>query len=113
MVLPENPGSPGSVVRRSAFGALEVVGDLPSTVRARVQSVTEVPGGDMVLDLGGGLRADLGAATQLPVKLEALESVLAGASLSGPEVIDLGVPGEPTVSQGDSNGTGVVSTGPP
>jgi len=112
VVLSVDPGPPGSVLGPSASSALAVICYLPPSLRSQVRSVTEGSGGEMILDLGGGLRADLGSATQLRVKFEALESVLAGANLSGPEVVDLTVPEEPTVSQGVSNGTGVVSTGP-
>jgi cell division protein FtsQ len=112
LVLSVDPPPPGSALGAAASGALTVVRDLPAPVRTRVQSVTEGSGGQMMLDLNGGIRADLGSASQLGAKFEALESVLAGATLSGREVIDLSVPEEPTVSPGVANGAGVVSTGP-
>jgi cell division protein FtsQ len=112
LVLSVDPPPPGSALGPAAGGALAIVRDLPAPVRTRVQSVTEGSGGEMTLDLGGGLRADLGPASQLGAKFEALESMLAGATVSGREVIDLSVPEEPTVSPGAAGGAGVVSTGP-
>ena len=50
------------------------------------------------MDLGGGITAVLGSTTDLQAKLIALASVLAGAHVSAPAVIDVTVPDEPTVA---------------
>jgi hypothetical protein len=60
--------------------------------------VTVEPSGTVRLDLGGGVQVLVGRARSLGPKLASLRSVLAGAPPPGPEVIDVTVPGEPTVA---------------
>jgi hypothetical protein len=63
----------------------------------RVLHVTTDAQGMVTLDLGRGLRAVLGSTDGTEAKLTALASVLAGAPVSGPAVIDVTVPDEPTI----------------
>jgi hypothetical protein len=65
----------------------------------RVLKVTANAQARVSLDLGGGVSAVLGPTTGLQAKLTALASVLAGAHVSPPAVIDVTVPDEPTVGR--------------
>ncbi len=98
LVVPVAAGRPGSVLANVARGALVVARDLPPPLKSRVRTVIVATGGRVVLDLGGGLQATLGPPSGLGAKFEALESLLAGTPLTGPGMIDLTVPEEPTVS---------------
>ncbi len=97
LVAPVAPGPPGTVLAGAARPALAVAAALPAALAGRVQQVAVGAGGVVTLDLGGGLRAALGRTDGLRAKLVALDSVLAGAQVSGPAMIDVTVPGEPTV----------------
>jgi cell division protein FtsQ len=97
--VPETAGRPGSVIGGPALGALAVARGLPALLRSRVRTVIVGAGGEVVLDLGGGLSVTLGPPSELGAKFESLESLLAGTALAGPAVIDLTVPEEPTVSR--------------
>jgi cell division septal protein FtsQ len=97
LVAPVTPGRPGTVLSGAARPALEVASALPSTVAARVQRVTTDARGTVTLDLGGGVSARLGTTSELPAKLVALASVLSEVHLTGPALIDVTVPDEPTV----------------
>ncbi|HUC38026.1 MAG TPA: FtsQ-type POTRA domain-containing protein [Acidimicrobiales bacterium] len=90
--------SPGSVLGLVARNALSVIVDLPAQLRAQVRGVAAGGPSGVVLDLAGGEQAVLGPRDQLPAKFEALESLIAANALAGPEVVDLTVPNEPTVS---------------
>jgi cell division protein FtsQ len=97
LVAPVTPGPPGTVLARAARPALEVASALPPSLAGRVRHVTADAQGMVTLDLGGGVRAVLGSVAAVQAKLTALASVLAGAPVSGPAVIDVTVPDEPTV----------------
>jgi cell division protein FtsQ len=97
LVVPVVPGPPGAVLAGGAHPALVVAAALPPALAGRVQQVVVGAGGAVTLDLGGGLSAALGRTDGVHAKLVALASVLAGARVSGPAVIDVTVPGEPTV----------------
>ncbi len=99
LVAPVTPGRPGTVLARPAHPALEVASALPSALTGRVLRVTVTTGGLVSLDLGGGVSAALGSTARLEAKLTALASVLAGAHVSPPAVIDVTVPDEPTVGR--------------
>ena len=94
---PVTPGRPGTVLAGAAQPALAVGSALPAALRGRVRQVTVDARGAVTLDLGGGVRAVLGRTDQMAAKLTALASVLAGAHVAGPAVIDVTVPDEPTV----------------
>jgi cell division protein FtsQ len=97
LVAPVVPGPPGAVLAGGARPALAVAAALPAALAGRVRQVAVGAGGVVTLDLGGGVHATLGRTDELHAKLVALASVLAGAQVSGPAMIDLTVPGEPTV----------------
>lgn len=99
LVAPVTPGRPGTVLASSARPALEVASALPPTLAGRVVNVTAGTRGVVSLDLGGGVSAVLGSTAGLEAKLTALASVLAGAHVSPPAVIDVTVPDEPTVGR--------------
>ncbi len=94
---PVSPGPPGAVLAPAARPALQVGAALPASLAGRVLDVTVDARGMVTLDLGGGVSAALGTTAELPAKLTAVASVLAGAPLKGPAVIDVTVPDEPTV----------------
>lgn len=106
LTSPAPPGGPGTTLGRAAQPGLEVVAAAEHVLPDRVAGVTVGPRGSVILDLGKGVRATLGATVGPPSavgsKLAALASVLAGTAPTGPELIDVSVPGEPTVSPGAS-----------
>lgn len=92
-------GAPGTHLTGSVQGGLAVAQSLgPAGLEGKVQQVVEAADGSVTLVLAGGVRALLGQAEQVGSKLDALASVLAGAAPAGAEIIDLRVPGEPTVA---------------
>jgi cell division protein FtsQ len=91
-------GRPGTLVGASAAPAIAVAAALPPSIRPRVVAVDSASGGRVDLDLGHGITAVLGTTDQLLDKFEALASVLAGASITGPATIDVTVPDEPVVT---------------
>jgi len=97
LVAPVVPGRPGTILAGAARPALMVAAALPPALAGRVLQVAAGPAGVVTLNLGGGVTALLGRTDALRAKLVALASVLAGAPVSGPAVIDVTVPGEPTV----------------
>ncbi|HVA03278.1 MAG TPA: FtsQ-type POTRA domain-containing protein [Acidimicrobiales bacterium] len=99
LVAPVTPGRPGTVLASPARPALDVASALPPTLAGRVVKVTADTRGMVSLDLGGGVSAVLGSTAGLQAKLTALASVLAGAHVSPPAVIDVTVPDEPTVGR--------------
>jgi len=74
-----------------------VAAALPATIAGRVQEVAVDVRGTVTLGIGARLSAVLGSTQDLQAKLVAVASVLAGARLSGPAVINVTVPDEPTV----------------
>jgi cell division protein FtsQ len=99
LVAPVTPGRPGTVLAGPARPALEVASALPPALAGRVLKVAANARARVSLDLGGGVSAVLGSTTGLQAKLTALASVLAGAHVSPPAVIDVTVPDEPTVGR--------------
>jgi cell division protein FtsQ len=97
LVAPVAPGHPGTVLAPAARPALQVAAALPASLAGRVRDVSANARGMVTLDLGGGVSASLGSTAELPAKLTAVASVLAGARVSSPSVIDVTVPDEPTV----------------
>jgi len=94
---PVAPGRPGTVLAPAARPALAVAAALPATIVGRVHEVAVDTRGTVTLGLGARLSAVLGSTQDLQAKLVAVASVLAGARLSGPAVINATVPDEPTV----------------
>jgi len=104
LVAPVDPGRPGTVLARSARPALEVAAAMAASLSARVLQVTVDSRGAVRLDLGGGVSAVLGSTQELQAKLSSLASVLAGAPVSGPAVIDVTDPAEPAVGPAPRSG---------
>jgi hypothetical protein len=77
---------------------LEVASTLPPSFVAQVTAVTVEPGGWVQLSMTTPIEVDIGTATQLPAKYEAVSSILAGATLHAGDVIDVSVPDAPTVT---------------
>ena len=97
LVAPVTPGPPGTVLARAARPALQVAAALPPVLAGQVLKVSANAQGMVTLVLGDAVTAVLGSTDALQAKLTALASVLAGAHVSGPAVIDVTVPDEPTV----------------
>jgi cell division protein FtsQ len=96
--VPGAGASLGPGARPALLAVVAAAGRLPLAVSA----VKVGPGGAVTLVLAGGVQAELGPARQLSSKVAALRSVLLGAPASGPEVVDVEVPGEPTVGPASS-----------
>jgi cell division protein FtsQ len=94
---PVTPGRPGTVLPSAARPALAVASALTPTLAARVVEVAVDTHGMVTLDLGARLSARLGSTQDLQAKLVAVASVLAGAHVSSPAMIDVTIPDEPTV----------------
>ncbi len=99
VVAPGPVGAAGSWLSPSAAPALAVAAAVPPALAGRVQQVTADTGGQVTLALDGGVRVDFGPAVAVAAKFESLVAVLAdpAAAPSGPAVIDVRAPGEPTV----------------
>ncbi len=97
LVAPVTPGRPGTVLAGAARPVLRVASALPPSLSARVLEVSADAHGTVRLNLGGGVSAVLGPATEVQAKLTALATVLSGAQVMGPAVIDVTYPDEPTV----------------
>ena len=91
-------GAAGRHLGRAAGPGLAVVGALPGQLPVAPRTIVVAPDGTVTLALADGVQARLGRADSLPSKLAALRSVLLGAPPSGPEVVDVTVPAEPTVA---------------
>jgi cell division protein FtsQ len=104
LVAPVTPGLPGTVLNRAAGPALRVAAALPAALVGRVVTVTADAVGSVTLDLGGGVTAKLGSTTALEAKFTAVATVLAGVHVSGPAVIDVSIPDEPTVGPPPARG---------
>jgi cell division protein FtsQ len=89
-------GRPGSTLPSVAGPGLRVAAALPAALASRVTAVAVDRRGNVTLSLSGGLIATLGATVDLPAKFESLASVVEGAHPTGPGVIDVSVPEEPT-----------------
>ena len=90
-------GRPGSTLPGAAGSGLMVANVIPSVLSGRVTTVQVLPDGMVDLLLSDGLTATLGSSDQLPAKMEALASVLAGGNLQGAKFVDVSIPQEPTV----------------
>jgi len=90
--------APGKVLGPAARPGLAVAVAAGGILAGRLHAVSVDPRGVVRLDLGGGVEVLVGRALSLGPKLAALRSVLAGAPPQGPELIDVTVPGEPTVA---------------
>jgi cell division protein FtsQ len=89
-------GRPGSDLPPAARPAVVVASSL-GALASSVRTVSVSTGGAVTLGLSDGVVAVLGSDDVLGPKLAALRSVLVGAPPTGPETIDVTVPGDPTV----------------
>lgn len=100
LVVPGQPGPPGSVLPDADSDALGVARSLPGALLSQVRAVDAVGGGDVDLALTGGQQVRLGPPSQLDDKFEALESLIAANVLKGPSSVDLTIPDQPVVTPG-------------
>ncbi len=100
LTIPEVPGSPGAQLSNKDAAGLRVAATLPASFAAQVTGVTVEPAGWVQLALTTPILVDLGSTAQLTAKYEAVSSILAGATLHNGDVIDVSVPGAPTVTSG-------------
>jgi len=111
VVTTGHAGAPGSTLDGRAAGGLAVAAACEEALPGRVHQVTVAGDGSVTIDLGGGVSAELGPATDVGAKLAALASVLSAAAPTGPSVIDVRVPAEPTVAPVSPTPTGASATG--
>jgi len=98
--VPRAPGAPGTVLPARDGAGLVVASTLPTSFAAQVTSVTVEPAGWVRLALTTPIAVNIGTPTQLTAKYEDVSSILAGATLHDGDVIDVSVPGAPTVTPG-------------
>lgn len=101
MLALHQPGTapaPGATLPPAGRTAAAVAAALPAAFRAQVTGVTVDAAGDVDLTLTSPVTVDLGSSAQLGAKFEAAAAVLAGATLHPGDVIDVTVPGAPTVN---------------
>jgi cell division protein FtsQ len=96
--LPGALPAPGGTLGGGSSPALTVAATLPPLLRPDVALVEAGPGATVVLELVGGVDADLGGANQLGAKYEDVASIEAGAPPAAGSVIDVSVPQSPTVA---------------
>jgi cell division protein FtsQ len=93
-------GTIGSTLSAKDQAGLAVATTLPASFIAQVTAVTVEPGGWVQLSMTTPITVDIGTATQLGAKYEDVTSILAGTTLHDGDVIDVSVPGAPTVTGG-------------
>ncbi|HVA10285.1 MAG TPA: FtsQ-type POTRA domain-containing protein [Acidimicrobiales bacterium] len=97
---PQPPGIPGSFLGPADQAGIRVASTLPVSFAAQVTAVHVEPGGWVQLAMTTPILVNIGTATQLPAKYEDVTAILAGATLHSGDVIDVSVPGAPTVAGG-------------
>ncbi|MDA8268110.1 MAG: FtsQ-type POTRA domain-containing protein [Actinomycetota bacterium] len=99
LVAPGGVGRPGSWLGSAAGPALVVAAAVPPAIAGQVQQVTTDASGQVTVGLVGGVQVDFGPAVAVAAKFESLVAVLAdpASAPTGPAVIDVRAPGEPTV----------------
>lgn len=97
LVSPARAGPAGSQLASSGAPGLAVLQAARAALGQTVVEVTVTKSGVVTMLLPGGVHVVMGTSDALGPKLAALRTVLAGAPASGPETIDVTVPGEPTV----------------
>ncbi|MHB8439090.1 MAG: cell division protein FtsQ/DivIB [Acidimicrobiales bacterium] len=99
VAAPVRVGAPGTDLPAVVHGTLSVL----SAARGRLDRAVagaSAAAGVVRLELAGGVTALLSGGGDAASQLGALESVLVGAPPTGPETIDVRVPGEVTVTPG-------------
>jgi cell division protein FtsQ len=97
LVVVVAPGRPGSYLPAVDQPAVAVASSLPSSIAIKTTSIEILSSGVVTLSLEGRLTVVMGAPVDLPAKYEALASVLAAASVTPGDEIDVTVPQEPTI----------------
>jgi len=100
LTVPQAPGAPGTVLAARDAPGLVVASTLPSSFAAQVTAVTVEPAGWVRLALTTPIAVDIGTAAELTAKYEDVSAILAGGTLHNGDVIDVSVPGAPTVTPG-------------
>jgi cell division protein FtsQ len=93
-----SPGAPGTRLPAVFGPGVAVVATLPPAFAAQVTGVTVQPHGQLSLSLTSPVTVVLGDTSQLATKYEDVAAVLRGAGLHAGDVIDVSVPGAPTVT---------------
>jgi cell division protein FtsQ len=100
LTVPQQPGAPGSTVPARDQAGLLVASTLPASFAAQVTGVTVEAAGWVQLSMTTPILVDLGSVAQLAQKYEDISAILSGATLHNGDVIDVSVPGAPTVTPG-------------
>lgn len=98
---PRTPGTPGGTLGGSERLGLEVAATLPPSFRAQVTAVNveSATSGDWVqLTMTTPILVNIGNASQLTAKYEDVTTMLANVTLHNGDIIDVSVPGAPTVT---------------
>ena len=95
---PQVPGAPGSTLGARDQLGLRVADTLPLSFRAQVTLVTVESAGWVQLAMTTPILVDIGDGSQLPAKYEDVSAMLAAATLHNGDVVDVSVPGAPTVT---------------
>lgn len=95
---PVEPGAPGTWLAKGALPGLRVAATLPPALGGLVAAVVVQPQDQVDLQLTAPLTVHLGTATDLRQKYEDAASVLASASFSAGEVLDVSIPQSPSVA---------------
>lgn len=97
LALPAGTAVADGRLAAAAQPGLEVAASLPAAFRSQVTQVAVDPGGTITLVLTTPVTVDLGPPVDLGQKYEDVAALLANASLSAGDVIDVTVPGAPGV----------------
>jgi hypothetical protein len=98
---PRPPGKPGGTLGASDRIGLEVAATLPPSFRAQVTAVNVEPGASgawVQLSMTTPILVNIGNASQLTAKYEDVTTMLANVALHNGDIIDVSVPGAPTVT---------------
>ncbi len=98
---PRSPGAPGGTLGGSDRLGLEVAATLPPSFRAQVTAVNVEPaasGAWVQLTMTTPILVNIGNASQLTAKYEDVTTMLANVTLHDGDIIDVSVPGAPTVT---------------
>ena len=98
---PQPAGIPGSTLGAPDRVGLEVAATLPASFRAQVTAVnveTSASGDWVQLTMTTPILVDIGDASQLTAKYEDVTTMLANVTLHNGDIIDVSVPGAPTVT---------------
>jgi len=98
LAAPVGPGAPGATVAPAARPGLAVAASLPPAFAGQVTEVDVGGGGQVTLKLTTPVTVNLGSTAQLSAKYEDVAALLARATLSAGDVLDVSVPESPVVN---------------